>query len=383
MPIFIRAIAMIGLFILLGCTEPITPIKVGVVLPLTGTFSVYGEKALKGAQLAVEQINAGGGVNNRQIELIVRDNHTDPAKTVAYTRELIQQHNVHALLGPVSSSARYVMSELANKYQIPMLYGVDYEGGHYEDYLICYSSIPEHYIDPVIPYFIAKNQQKYFIFGYDYIWPHKMSQRIKQAVDTNGGEITGVEFTAFGVTDYRPVLKRLEASNSDVLMLILPGTDGFEFIQQFRRYPFSRPIEVVAFAADETYLTAVDTELLEGIYTPLHFFSDLQTDFTKKLTKQYRQFHGNDEIITYSAKAHYDLIYLLKAAIEKSDLATHQQVMNNLHGLTRYSGNEKIHLREDNHFDLPVYLGQYRQGELKVIKNFGVITPPDQRLGVQ
>lgn len=383
MPHFIRVFAIVGLFSLLGCTEPITPIKVGVVLPLTGTFSGYGDKALKGAQLAVEQINARGGVNNRQIELIVRDNQTDPAKTVAYTRELIQQHNVHALLGPVSSSARYVMSELANKYKIPMLYGIDYEGGHYEDYLICYSSIPEHYIDPVIPYFIAKNQQKYFIFGYDYIWPHKMSQRIKQAVDANGGEVTAVEFTAFGVTDYRPVLERLEASESDVLMLILPGTDGFEFIKQFRRYAFSRPIEVVAFAADETYLDAVDAELLEGIYTPLHFFSDLQTDFTKQFTKQYRHFHGEDEIITYSSKAHYDLIYLLKAAIEKSDLATHQQVMNNLHGLTRYSGAEKIHLREDNHFDLPMYLGQYQQGTLKVVKQFGVISPPDQRVGVQ
>jgi len=379
----VRIITFIGLTFLLSCSEPVTPIKVGVVLPLTGTYSLYGQQALKGAQLAVEQINTQGGVKRRHIELIVRDNNTDPAKTVSSTRELIQQHNVHALMGPISSSSRYAMSDIASKYKIPMLYGIDYEGGHYDDYLVCYSTIPEHYVDPIIPYFIAANKTKFYIFGYDYIWPHRMAQRIKESVDSNKGQITGVEFTAFGVTDFRPVLERLEASGSDMLMLTLPGTDGFEFIKQFRRFSFSQPIDVIAFAADETYLMALDTEQLEGIYTPLHFFSQLSSDFTKKFITQYKQLHGKSSLVTYSSKAHYDLIYLLKEAIEKSDIATHQQVMDNLHGLSRYTGAEKVTLRDDNHFDLPMYLGQFQNGELKVIKHFGVITPPDQRPGAQ
>lgn len=375
----LRSLTLLGIILLLGCSQPATPIKVGVVLPLTGTFSVYGEQALKGAQLAVEQINAKGGVDHRPIELIVRDNNTDPAKTVTFTRELIQQQSVHALMGPVSSSSRYAMSEIASKYQVPMLYGIDYEGGHYDDYLICYSTIPEHYIDPIIPYFIAEQKQTFYIFGYDYIWPHRMSQRINLSVEHNQGTVTGVEFTAFGVQDYRATLQRIEESQTDVLMLILPGTDGFEFIKQFRQFPFSRSIDIVAFAADETYLTQLDATELEGIYTPLHFFSELESDFTQKFIKQYQQLHGEASLVTYSSKAHYDLIYLLADAISRTEEATPQMVMDKLHGLQRYSGAEQVVLRDDNHFDLPMYLGQYQQGKLSVVKHFGVISPPDQR----
>lgn len=373
---------MCALF-LLSCTEVKGPIKVGVVLPLTGTFSVYGEQALKGAQLAVEQINQQGGINNRPIELIVRDNNTDPAKAVIYSRELIQQYDVLALMGPVSSASRYAMSEIADQFKTPMMYGIDYEGRHHNEYLICYSTIPEHYVEPVIPFFKQSNKLNFYIFGYDYIWPHRMAERIKQSVAQNQGQLTGVEFTAFGVKDYRKTLDRIQASGTNVLMLILPGNDGFEFIRQFHQYHFNRPIDVVAFAADETYLTALELNQLEGIYTPLHFVSQRQSESVQQFIGDYRQLHGQDAIVTYSSKSHYDLIYLLKAAIEKSNPVTQQQVMNNLHGLSMYSGQERIYLREDHHFDLPMYLGQFQQGELSVVKEFGVISPNDQRLEAQ
>jgi len=378
-----RWLTVIFALFLLSCSEPQSPIRIGAVLPLTGTFSVYGEQALKGAQLAVHQINQQGGVKKRPIELIVRDNNTDPAKTVLYSRELIEQQHVLALLGPVSSSSRYAMSEIATQFKTPMMYGIDYEGRHHNEFLICYSTVPEHYVDPVIPFFIEANKKSFYVFGYDYIWPHRMTERIQESVERNQGTINGVEFTAFGTKDYSNTLKRIEDSGSEVLMLILPGQDGFEFIRQFRQFDFSRHIDIVAFAADETYLAALDPTQLEGIYTALHFVSQRQSESVKRFIDDYRQLHGESAIVTYSSKSHYDLIYLLKAAIERSDPVTQQQIMNNLHGLSMYSGDERIYLREDHHFDLPMYLGQFTQGTLAVIKEFGVISPHDQRSGEQ
>lgn len=81
-------------FSLVSCSKPQPPIKIGAVLPLSGTFSIYGQRAIKGAQLAVEQINAHGGVLGRSIELVIKDNETDPAKTVKYSRELVLNEDV-------------------------------------------------------------------------------------------------------------------------------------------------------------------------------------------------------------------------------------------------------------------------------------------------
>lgn len=70
-----------------SCSTEKSSIKIGVVLPLTGTFAIYGEQSLRGAQLAVEEINKAGGVLGSDLELVVRDNQTNPAKSVKFSRE--------------------------------------------------------------------------------------------------------------------------------------------------------------------------------------------------------------------------------------------------------------------------------------------------------
>ncbi|HAS6347312.1 TPA: ABC transporter substrate-binding protein [Vibrio vulnificus] len=364
---------------LLSCSEPQPPVKIGAVLPLTGTFSVYGEQAVKGAQLAVEQINAKGGVLGRPLELVIRDNATDPAKTVKYSRELILNEDVFALLGPVSSSSRYAMSEIATELRTPMFYGIDYEGRHYTPYLICYSTIPEHYIAPIVPYLANNVGNSFYIFGYDYIWPHRMSQRIVEEVEKVNGEISGIEFTAFGVKDYTPVLQHIKTSGAKVLMLILPGSDGFNFLKQMKAFEFGREIQVVAFAADETYLSNVDRDALQGVMTALHFFSSLDSNVAREFVQDYQRFHGSDAVVTYSSKAHYDLIYLIKEALEKSGRVDREQLLIHLPGTTLYSGGDAVRLREDHHFDLPMYLAQFQTDRLKVVEKLGIIKPEDQR----
>ncbi len=374
-----RFFAILTLFLLMSCSQPTPSIKIGAVLPLSGTFSVYGQQALKGAQLAVEQINQNGGVLGRPLELVVKDNETDPAKTVKYSRELVHLEDVYALLGPVSSSSRYAMSEIAEEYKIPMLYGIDYEGRHYSDYLICYSTIPEHYIEPIVPK-LMPSFKNYYIFGYDYIWPHRMTEHIIDNVEQYNGTIAGVEFTPFGIQDYSQVLQRIERSGTDVLMLILPGSDGFHFLKQFKQYPFNRKIQIIAFAADETYLEHLSPNELEGVMTALHFFSSLDNSVAKKFVQEYRQFHGQESVATYSSKAHYDLVMLLKLALERAGQADKTQIMANLEDLRLYSGPNQIHLRNDHHFDLPMFLGQFLDGELTVIDKLGTIRPEDQRI---
>ncbi len=383
MSLFLKLFAvLLCLPLLLSCSSDKPPIRVGVVLPLSGAFQIYGEQGLKGAQLAVEKINAEGGVlGGYPLELVVRDNETIPAEAVRYSRELIQIENVFALLGPVSSSARYAMSEVAAQHKVPQLYGIDYEGEHYNRYLICYSTIPEHYVSPIIPYLNDNYGGSFYIFGYDYIWPHKMSDRILSEVEKVGGVVSGIEFTPFAVKDYTPVFQRIEASGARNLLLILPGNDGFNFLTQMSKFSFGRPLTTFAFAADESYLKAVPSEALDGVYTALHFISSWQSPAFQRFVAQYQERFGEQVSVTYSSKSHYDLIYLLKSAIEKAGSLDREQAASALQGLKLYSGQETVALREDHHFDLPMFLGQFNQKSLNVIKPLGTIRPSDQRVG--
>lgn len=106
-----------------SCSPEKSAIKIGAVLPLTGTFAIYGQQALKGAQLAVDEINSSGGILGHKLEIIVRDNETNPAKTVSYSRELIQQEHVFSLMGPsaVHLATRWLKSLKNSKRQCSMV----------------------------------------------------------------------------------------------------------------------------------------------------------------------------------------------------------------------------------------------------------------------
>ena len=82
---------------------------------------------------------------------------------------------------------------------------------------------------------------------------------------------------------------------------------------------------------------------------------------------------------TYSTKSHYDLIYLLAKAINRAGNTDREIIIDQMEGLTLAAGNDQIRLREDHHFDLPMYLARYERGGLWVKKAFGVISPNDQR----
>ncbi|WP_421869155.1 substrate-binding protein [Motiliproteus sp.] len=375
-------VVMLLVFWLAGCGQSQTsePIRLGVVLPLSGVFQTYGQLGLNGATLAVEQINAAGGVLGRPLQLVVRDNRTQPAESVRLTRELIQIDDVFALIGPVSSAARRAMQEVAAQYQIPQFYGIDYEGGQFSRYLVCYSTIPEHYVDPLIPYLQQQSDNSFYIFGYDYVWPHQMSRRISADVARLNGRIAGVEFTPFGVTDFSPVLQRIKASGAQNLMLILPGADGFNFIRQMHRFDFGRTLNTVAFAADETYLDALEPEQSQGLLSALHFFSDSDSPRVRDFVDDYQRRFGGQSLPTYSSRAHYGQIYLIKRALEQAGRVDREAMLDALPGLTPYQGQPGLKLRADHHFDLPMYLGRFEKGQLRVIEELGTISPADQRL---
>lgn|GEM_PF-286896 len=378
--VFRVLIALVPL-LLAGCdSPPVPPIKIGVVVPLSGDYGIYGKAAKQAAQLAVEQINAAGGVlEGQQLELVVRDNRTDPELAVNQARDLINTDGVLALLGPVSSKVREAMLPVSEAQQVPLLYGMDYEGGQFSPWLICYSPVPAHSIAPVVPFMEQAFGKRFYIFGYDYVWPHKMAEAIEQAVIAAGGEVVGKEFTPFGRPDFSDVIHRIQEADTDNLMLLLPGSDGFAFIRQAYIMGASRKFKTLAFAADENYLFALRSTELEGIYTVAHFFSDTAAPRARAFSGAYARRYP-DDVATYTAKAHYDLIYLLARAINATGSKDKAAIVKAMENIRLDNEGTAIQMRADHHFNLPMYLAQFERGGLWVKRSLGLIEPPDQRL---
>ena len=359
------------------------PIKIGVVLPLSGGFEIYGNLGVRGAKMAVAEINAAGGVlDGRPLELIIEDNKTDPKTAVEKAKKLILRDKVVAVMGPVSSAARDAMTPVAEKYKTPLLYGIDYEGGACSRYVFLYSAIPDHDMDKLIPYMAEKYGKSFYIFGYDYVWPHKMTEAIKRNVDKIGGEIVGIEYTPFGVKDYAPTIQKISKSGAKILMLIVPGADGFTFIKQFADFGLKDKIKIVALASDENYLLALTPDQSEGIFTALPFLASLEKPEARDFVARQKEMFGQDTVVTWATGSHYGLIMLLKEAIEKAGSDDREKIIDNMGDLTNTVGNGPETMRaSDHHMILNMLIGKFTGGKLVVEKDLGAITPADQCAG--
>jgi branched-chain amino acid transport system substrate-binding protein/urea transport system substrate-binding protein len=359
------------------------PVKIGVVLPLSGGFEIYGNLGVRGARMAVAEINQAGGVlGGRPLELIIEDNKTDPKTAVEKAQKLILKDKVIAVMGPVSSAARDAMTPVANKYKTPLLYGIDYEGGVCNRYVFLYSAIPDHDIDKLVPYMGEHYGKSFYIFGYDYVWPHKMTEAIKRNVDKIGGKVVAVEYTPFGVKDYAPTIQKIAKSGANVLMLIVPGADGFTFIKQFTEFGLKDKIKIVALASDENYLKALTPDQSEGIFTALPFLAGLNKPEAKDFVARQKKMFGEDTVVTWATCSHYGLVKLLANAIQKSGGLDKEKIIDAMGEQTIMVGNGPETMRgSDHHVVLNMLIGEFTGGKLEVKKDLGTIEPSNQCAG--
>ena len=164
-------------------------VKLGVLMPFSGGLELFGAQAMQGIEMLVDEVNGAGGVLGRQIEIIKADNRTDPKTSVERAQQLIRRDQVDAVIGPITSSARDAIKSSIERGRKPQLYATDYEGGVCSDYISCYSALPAHYVDPLIPYLMQTVGKKVYLFGADYAWPQKMNVAIRTAVEGAGGRM--------------------------------------------------------------------------------------------------------------------------------------------------------------------------------------------------
>src|SRR5262245_1408199 len=152
------------------------PLKVGAVLPFSGGVELYGRQAKLGLDLAVKQINKGGGILGRPLEIIYEDDKTNPEAAVDATRKLIDHDQVIAVVGPITSRNLNAIKPEIERAKTPLLYATNYEGGACSRYIFVFSTVPNQELAQLLPYMNETFGNTYYLLGANRAWPQKMFQ---------------------------------------------------------------------------------------------------------------------------------------------------------------------------------------------------------------
>ncbi len=238
------------------------PVKLGVDNPLTGTYSITGRNELHGMELAVEEINAKGGILGRPAKLIVEDSTSgDAGVAVQKARKLIERDKVDFLVGNVNSGLTIAMSAVAYEKGVFMMD----PGGHADPITgkNCHWNVYQ--VDPsttllvnaIAPSLVQRFGKKFYFLVPDYPFGHGLLSAYKENLKKLGATNLGADLIPLGTTEYSSYLIKAQAANPDVIVILQNGEDQTNVLKQ-----------AVQFGLDKRFHIAganVELETLEAL----------------------------------------------------------------------------------------------------------------------
>jgi branched-chain amino acid transport system substrate-binding protein len=223
-------------------------IKLGLVAAMSGQSAKSGEAIVRGLSIAIDEINQKGGVLGKKVELVVRDDESNPAKGVVAARELVQREKVAALFGGLDTPVSMAIVPFANQSKIPFM-GVWAAGtpitrnGATENYVFRVSAVDALVDKALVDYAIKKySAKKPGMILINNPWGESNEKGLKAALEAKGMPYAGIEKFQDGDVDVVPQLTRLKESGADVLFMVANVAPSSQVVKSLDRMGWDVPI---------------------------------------------------------------------------------------------------------------------------------------------
>lgn len=323
--------------------DALEPIKIGYIDSISGTQAFSGTHGRQGAILAVEEINEGGGILGRPVDLIVRDDKSEPADGVAAMRDLVDQ-GVVIVFGGIHSGVQAAISEVAREARTPYVSKGGYAAflteaaGHRYYFRIApsgrvlASAMAQEIADT--PY------RRICTVGMDFAYGHDITETTLSVLEAQASDAevaSGCEFwPPIEATEFGAVLTSIDAANPEVVVfsgVVAAGANAF--VRQAKSFGLTDriPLFVHSTLGLQTNVWALErSDVAENVVMGSDFPNPLLTDEARAFDEKYRARWG--EMAASDAHLAYVAMYTIRDAIEKAGQVDKEEIVDALEGLT-------------------------------------------------
>lgn len=289
-------------------------IKIGFNFEESGSLAAYGTAEQKGAQLAVDEINAAGGIDGKQIEVIDKDNKSETAEAASVTTNLVTQFKVSAVVGPATSGATAAAVANATKAGVPLISPSATQDGltKGQDYLFI-GTFQDSFQGKIISNYVSEklNAKKVILYtdnASDYAKGIAKSFR-----ESYKGEIVADETFVAGDTDFQAALTKMKGRDFDAI--VVPGyyNEAGKIVNQARGMGIDKPIVGGDGFNGEEFVQQATAEKASNIYFISGFSTTVEVSAKAKAFLDAYRAKYNEEPSTFAALA-YDSVHLVANA---------------------------------------------------------------------
>lgn len=312
--------------LLSGCDTPSPEeefVKVGILHSLTGTMAISEISLADMEIMAIEEINATGGVLGRKILPVIEDARSRvedifPKKA----KKLLLEDRVAAVFGCWTSASRKAVLPIFEEHNGLLFYPLQYEGNECSRNIIYTGLAPNQQILPAIDWLISSHggaRRRFYLIGSDYVYPRTANYIVSKYAEEAGAEIVGERYTQLGERDYVGTVDEIVAADPDVIFSTLNGDTNVHFYGELAARGITpQQLPVFATSVGEDELRGLLPADVEGHLAGWSYFQSVDTPANRSFVSRFQAEHGEDRVVSDPMEAAYSQVYLWKLAVEKA-----------------------------------------------------------------
>ncbi len=294
-------------------------VKVGVLHSLSGTMAISEDTVKNATLLAIDQVNASGGVLGKKIVPVIEDGSSDPAIFSQKAQKLIQEDKVVTVFGGWTSASRKAMLPVFERFHSLLWYPVQFEGNECSSNIMYSGAQPNQQILPALDYAFQAGKKKVFLLGSDYVFPRTANLILKKHILKNGGTVSGEEYVPLGGTDFSAIITKIKIAKPDIVFSTVNGDSNVSFFKQLSAAGITQAqLPVMSFSIAEQEAKAMGPSLVNGSYTAWNYFQSLPNAKNKAFIAAYKAKYGQDAVLDDPMVHGYIDVLIWAAAAKKA-----------------------------------------------------------------
>ncbi|MDD9271275.1 urea ABC transporter substrate-binding protein [Paenibacillus sp. GCM10023248] len=355
-------------------------VPVGILHSLTGTMSI-SEVSVRDAELmAIDEINAAGGLLGKKLKPVIEDGASDWPTFAEKTKKLLQKDSVVTIFGCWTSASRKAVLPVVEQNKGLLWYPVQYEGVESSPNIFYVGATTNQQIIPAVTWLLQNKGKKFYLLGSDYVFPRTANKIIKEQLKAEGGTLVAEEYTPLGHTDYNTIISKIKKEKPDVVFNTLNGDSNVAFFKQLKDAGITaKDLTTMSVSIAEEEVRGIGASVLEGHYTAWNYYQTTDTPENKKFVEAYKAKYGKDRVTDDPIEAGYTAVYLWAEAVKKAGSFDVEKVKAAAKGIEWNAPEGKVTINGENqHISKVARIGQIGgDGLIKEIWNSGQALTPD------
>lgn len=354
------------------------PINVGILHSLTGSIAIAEIGVTEAERLAIEEINASGGVLGKQIRVVMEDGASDNPIFAEKAQKLLASDKCAAVFGCYTSASRKAVLPVFERYKGLLYYPTHDEGLEFSKNIIYTGADGVQCAFPAIDWLMQNKGKKFYLIGSDFIFPRTINRISRAKIKKDGGEVVGEDYEPLGATDFQSFIAKIKAAKPDAILSTIVGDSNVSFYKQLNAAGLSDIAQsIVALAVGEEEARGIGPENLVGVNSCMGYFQSVDTPESKKFATAFKKRYGENRVVGDVMECGYISVYLWKLAVEKAGTFDVEKVVAASSDLPFDAPEGKVKIHATNHrLWKHARIGKFRaDGQLDIVHETPLIEP--------